>query len=982
MNRYSLLAGSALIACVASISVSACAQDARAFNIPPGSLRDALNLFATQSDQQIFFSADMVAGRRSEGLHGRLAPADALNTLLRGSGLSWSETRPGVIYIQRQARAAAAAADVVSEVEDVIVTGTLLRSAGAQASPVVTLDRDALDRLGFATVAEALTDLPQNYTGSGTPAALLSYADPAGSNSVAATGVNLRGLGPDATLVLVNGRRMASTGSRGEFADVSALPSAAIERVDVLLDGASALYGSDAVAGVVNVIMRRSFDGQETRVRFGAASGGAEDFTVSQLAGRSWSTGSAFASWEYQHVNPLGSGDRPYTADGDLRPFGGSDRRAVYASPGNILAYSAAQGGYVSAYAIRPGSAGYARTTADFAAGQANLQSQLLGVDLLPETERQSVYGRIRQSLGDRLDLSADLRFSRRHYGFDNAATLTIFQVTAANPFFVSPSGAASQLIGYSFYRDLGTSRQDGSSRSLGVTAGGTYDLSRGWSLDGYLAIAEERGESLTTGLVNSVFLNEALGNTADNPATAYTASRDGYFNPYGAGQANTAAVLDFISGGLAGSVNRSRAQSANLLLDGTPFQLPGGDLAVAIGLQARKETFDTRLTSFTGSATPRSIVSPSADRTITALFAEARLPLVGPDNARPGVQRLELSIAGRIEDYSDFGQTSNPKVGLVWSPTADLTVKASWGTSFRAPALPQLYDATQAAPTFVSKADGTSVLSLYRYGGNSDLDPETAETWTAGFDYAPDNGLRVDFSYFDTAFTNRIAQPVNENLSGALTDPALAPFVQVINPATSAADLALIRAYVDDPAYGYGSLFPANSYGAILDARWVNASEVAVRGLDLQLSWPLDLGGETVVLDASGSYLFDYETKLTPTAASNSVLGQVGYPVRLRSRAGATWTRGAISTGLHWNHVAAYEDALGRTIDAWNTADLQLTWSPTAAWLKDVRLLATVQNLFDADPPFYDAPAGLGFDAGQADLLGRVASLQLIKRW
>ncbi|KDP95399.1 hypothetical protein ER13_02150 [Brevundimonas sp. EAKA] len=980
MNRMNLLTGSALVACVLAAGHPACAQAARDFDIPAGSLRDALNSFATQSDQQIFFAGDLVAGRRSDGLRGRYVPTAALEVLLRGSGLTWSETRPGVLVLRRAATASTDAPPAL--LDEVIVTGTLLNASGELASPVVMLDRAELDRRGFATVAEALVDLPQNYAGSGTPAALLSYADPAGSNSVAATGINLRGLGADATLVLVNGRRMAGTGSRGEFADVSALPSAAVERVDVLLDGASALYGSDAVAGVVNVIMRRSVDGQESRIRFGAARGGAEDLTVSHLAGTSWTGGSGFLSWEYQTVNALNSGDRAFTADGDLRPFGGSDRRAVYSSPGNVLAYDPAVGGYVSAWAIRPGASGYAQGPGDFAAGTANLQSQLVAVDLLPEVERHSVYGRVRQSVGDRLDLSADLRFSRRAYGFDNAAPITIFSVNAANPFYVSPNGAASQLIGYSFLNDLGVSRQEGVSRSLGVTAGADYDLGSGWSLDGYLAFAEERGEKETTGLLNSVFLNEALGNTADNPLTGYSAPRDGYFNPYGGGGANGSAVLDFIGSGLIGSVDRSRSQSANLLLQGSPFSLPGGAVDVALGVQLRRETFDSRLTSFTGSAAPREVVSPQSDRRISAVFAEARIPFVGPDNARPGLRRLELSLAGRVEEYDDFGRTSNPKIGLVWSPLEGLNVRASWGTSFRAPGLTQLYDASQAAPTFVERADGTSVLALYRYGGNPDLEPETADTWTAGFDYRSDAGLRLSLNLFDTRFAGRISQPVNEGLERALTDPALAPFVQVINPAANAADLALIRSYIEDPAYAYGSLYPATTYGAILDARWVNASEVHVRGLDLQASRAFAFGAHTLTLDGSASWLLDYETRLTPTATTESVLGRIGYPVRLRSRAGGTWAWRDLTAGLHWSHVAAYEDSAGARIDAWDTADLQVSWSPEAGALAGWRVLATVQNLTDEDPPFYNSSAGLGYDPGQGDLMGRVASLQLIRSW
>ncbi|CAM3013780.1 TonB-dependent receptor [Brevundimonas diminuta] len=981
MTRFNLLTGSALAACVMAVGGLASAQDLREYNIPAGALRDALNAFAAQSDQQIFASGELVAGLRSPGLRGRHTPAAALDALLRGSGLTWSQSRPGVYVVQRAAVTAAVEPDA-TELGEVIVTGSLLGSSGELASPVVMLDRDELDRRGFATVAEALTDLPQNYSGSGTPAALLSYADPAGSNSVASTGVNLRGLGADATLVLVNGRRLAGTGSRGEFVDVSALPSAAVERVDVLLDGASALYGSDAVAGVVNVIMRRSLDGQESRVRIGAAHGGAEDLSVSHLVGTTWDGGGGYLSWEYQRTNPLSASDRPFTADGDLRPFGGSDRRLVYSSPGNILAYDPGVGGYVSAWAIRPIAGGTAQGPADFAAGEANLQGQLEGVDLLPEIERHSVYGQVRQSIGERLELSADLRFSHRDFSFANAAPVTILQVSAANPHFVSPSGAGAHLIGYSFLGDLGTSRQAGTSRSLGLTAGADYNLGAGWSLEGYLAWAEERGEKRTSGLVNAAFLNEALGNTPDNPATAFSAAQDGWFNPFGSGAANSQAVLDFVGSGYSGALDRSRSQSANLLLQGAALTLPGGDLEVAIGAQWRKESFGARLSSFTSSVAPLETRSPSGDRTVTALFAEARVPLVGEANARPGLRRLEVSLAGRIEDYGDFGRTSNPKVGVVWSPVDALNLRASWGTSFRAPSLPQLYDATLAAPTFVARADGTSVLTLYRYGGNADLAPETAETWTVGGDYDGPGGLRVSLNYFDTRFTDRISQPVNEMLSEALTNPALSSFVQVIDPANDAADLALIRSFIDDPAYGYGALFPAESYGAILDARWVNAAEVRVRGLDVSASRPFVFGEHTLTLDGAASWLLDYETRLTASAPDESVLGRVGYPVRLRARAGGSWTWDVWTAGLHWSHVASYSDGAGDRIEAWNTADLQVGWAPVAGPLAGWRVLATVQNLFDADPPFHDSASGLGYDPGQADLLGRVASLQLIRRW
>ncbi|MFC5374265.1 TonB-dependent receptor [Brevundimonas faecalis] len=980
MRRASLLSGSILAAGLIAVSATACAQEAREFNIPAGTLRDGLNLFATQSDQQILFSGEAVDGLKTQGLRGRHAPSAALDRLLGGTGLAWSETRPGVIFLRRSD--GGAVVDRATVVDDVVVTGTLLKASGELASPVVMLDRDELDRRGRGTVADVLAELPQNYAGSGTAGALLSGADRGGSNGVVATGVNLRGLGTDATLVLINGRRMAGTGFRGEFADVSALPSAAVERVDVLLDGASALYGSDAVAGVINIIMRRSFDGQESRVRLSAAEGGMETVIASHLAGRSWSSGSALLSYEYQRQNALSSLDRAYTADGDLRPFGGSDWRTLFSSPGNIVAYDPARASYVSQWAIRPGPSGTAQTPADFAAGQTNLQATSQGVDLMPDIERHSVYGRLRQSMGDRLDLTADLRFNRRTYGFANTPGGTVIEVTSANPWFVSPSGAASHTLAYSFSGDLGASRQSGSSRSLGFTAGAAVDLGRGWSADAYLAWAEERGQSRISGQVNSLFLEEALGNRADNPATAYAAARDGYFNPFGAGAANGAAVLDFIGSGYSGNLDRSRARSVNLLIEGPLFALPGGEVQLALGVQARGEDFQTRSTVFLSTLEPVTKAVPKQDRVIAAIFAETRLPLVGPANARPGVRALELSLAGRVEDYDDFGTTANPKLGIVWSPTEGLNMRASWGTSFRAPALTQIHDAPVAGASLVPRADGSRMLAVYLTGGNPDLEPETAETWTAGFDYRPENGLVLSASYFDTRFEDRIERPTSGNLANILTDPALAPFVRFVDAANSAEDKALVESYIRAPGFGFGSQFPASTFGAVLDGRWVNTAAVRVRGLDLSTRYPMDLGQGVMTVDASASWLLDYEVQMTPTAVVRSVLDRVGYPTSLRLRAGATWTMENLAASLHWSHVSDYADSAGARIGAWNTADLMLTWRPSAGRLEGVNLSAGVQNLFDADPPFYNGATGYGFDAGQANQLGRVVSLQLIRRW
>lgn len=984
MNHHgrNRLGATAIAACIA-FAAPASAQDERLFDIAAGPLEPALAQFATQSDHQLLFATEMVAERRTAGVSGRLKVTEALDRLLSGSGLSWRQTRPGVFTLRRT-QTASTVVEVITPpaaLDDIIVTGSLLKQSGELASPVRILGRDELDRSGRGTVAEVLTELPQNYAGS-TPTALLAGADAAGSNSAVATGVNLRGLGPDSTLVLINGRRMAGTGYRGEFADLSALPSAAVERVDVLLDGASALYGSDAVAGVVNIIMRRNFDGQESRVRASAAEGGAEDLMASHLIGKAWSSGAVLAAYEYQHLQALSSRDRGYTRDGDLRSFGGSDWRSIFAAPGNIVEYDASAGAYVATYGLRPNASGVVQTPSDFGAGDPNLDSVSQGVDLSPSQERHSVYTRATQDVGDRLKLAADLRFSTRDYAFATTPASTVFQVTSANPFFVSPNGQTAHTLAYSFYDDIGASRYTGTSRSLGLNLGGDYDLGRGWSADAYVSLAEERGDSLLASQIHSGRLDEALGNVADNPSTAYLASRDGFFNPFAAGGVNPPEVLAFVTSGYVYSLDRSRASSVNLLVEGPLAQLPGGEVRLALGAQARREAFSTRSSTFVSGDAPRESTSGEQSREVMAVFGEARVPIIGDANARPGVKRLELSLAGRYEEYADFGSTTNPKIGLIYAPIDDLTLRASYGTSFRAPALPQIFSRTSVGATLVPTETGARLLAIYLSGGNTELKPETADTYTVGFDYRPDSGLRLSANYFDTRFSDRIAQPAREGLSSILTNPALAPFVTFVDPANNPADRALIQGYISSPGFSLGSLFPPESYRLVLDARWVNAASVQVRGFDLEAAYPLEWRGHSFRFTASASYLLDYLNQTTPAAPREDLVGVAGYPTDLRARAGVDWSKGDWSAGAYLNHVADYRDLDGRTIESWNTLDARLAWTPHQRWGEGLTAAVTVRNLLNEDPPFYNSSSGFGFDPAQADVLGRVLAFQLIKRW
>lgn len=976
----SLMNGAACASIVAAaLASSACAQEAREFDIAPGALEGALVAYAAQADVQLLYTAELVAGLRTAGVSGRHTPEAALDRLLAGSGLVWSASRPGVIVLRRADPVEDLAGPI--EIGDVVVTGTLLRGPGESPSPVTVISRADLDASGAATAADLLTTLPQSYAGSATPGALLTLNDAQGSNSSLSTGINLRGLGEDSTLVLVNGRRVAGTGSRGEFADLSAIPGAALERIDVLLDGASALYGSDAVGGVVNVILKRSFDGHESRLRVGAAQGGAEDFLISHLAGRSWATGSVLGSFEYQSSGSLNTADRAYTATGDLRPWGGGDYRNIYGSPGNIARFDPAVGAFVSAFAIRPGPDGVARTPADFAAGEANLSNRREGMDLLPAQERQTAYARFRQDLGDRTELSGDLRYSERAYEYASISAGGLYTVTAANPWFVSPNGSASHQIAYDFGRELGPTQRSGRSRSLAATLGVDVELRGDWALNLYGSWAEEKNHGAQENLVNTTFLNEALGSTPDNPATSFSAARDGYLNLFGSGSANTAQVLDFISQGFDRDWARSRVETVNAMIDGTVMSLPAGPLKLAAGVNYRRETLSNRSASFRSGLTPGENLTPLRDREIQAGFLELRAPLFGEANARAGLQRLELSLAARTESYSDFGTTTNPKVGLIWEPAEGFVARASWGTSFRAPALTELYERVQIGAANLASPSG-SQLTLIHLGGNPDLQPEEAESLTAGFEISRPNGLRFGVSYFDILFDDRIGRPASSNLTTALGNPALAPFLTWVDP-SDPADLALIESYLASPYYLQPGQFPATAFRVILDGRWANTGELRTQGLDFNAGYEFELGEHRFDLDAFGTWVREYSRKLTPAAPREQLVDLVGFPADLRLKAAARWSWRNWSSRLGVNYVDDYRDLQGDAIKSWTTVDAQLRWSPSALpALQGVDLALSVHNLFDEDPPFYDNPQGFGFDPANANVLGRVVSLQLTKRW
>lgn len=971
-----------LVACAAPAWAQG-ADAVRRYDAPAGPLARTLDVFIEQSRLQILYPAALVEDRTSPGLQGDYSAEAGLAELLRDTGLAFRRTRQNVYTLFDPGARAALIDDEFTIVDDVIVTGSLIRGVGDGPSPVVSIDRDRMDREGRATVAQLLAALPQNFGGSANEGAVNNGGDRSGTNTTFANGVNLRGLGSDATLVLVNGRRMAGTGAKGDFADVSTIPTAAIRRVDVLLDGASALYGADAVGGVVNIILRDDYEGAESRIRVGNTGDRASgEYQIGQTLGRRWSSGNALVSYEYYDREALSGTHRRLASDSDLRWRGGSDRRQFYSNPGNIVVFDPASGGYLPAWAIPPGQSGAGLQPGDFLPGKVNLENQRAHINVLPRQTRHGAYALWRQAFGDRLEFTADARYGKRNYETVSFPLSTLLTVTSANPWFVSPTGARSHTIAYSFQNEIAPPRITGEIESIGSSLGGSFDLSPDWRIDGYVAWASEESRTGSSGTLQSTYLREALGAIADNPATAYSPSRDGYLNPFGDGAVNTRAVLDFISSGYSRTHNRTGVASANLQVSGTLMEAPGGPLRFAAGISFRNETFERQFTGFTSGLAPTVGAPVETDRQVAAAFGEVRVPVFGATNRRPGLERLELSLAARFEDYGDVGRTTSPKVGVVWDPVGTLRLKANYGRSFRAPALREVNEAASASPSILPRGS-QQILSMILYGGNPDLQPEEADTWTLGVEVRPAAlpGLRIGMNGFRTDFENRIGQPALESILTALDDPSLAPFVRTLNPADSK-DLAAVQAILDLPTTALRDQFPASSYGAIVDARYVNTASVQVRGADLNVDYGFTRGPDALDFGLNLTWLERFDARPTPTSPTVSQLDRPNFPVGLRGRASGSWARGPWSVSPSVNYVDAYRDLMGKRIGSWTTADLAVRYTPDHGPLAGIGLTFTVQNLLDRDPPFYDAPEGVAYDPANANVLGRFVSLQLTRAW
>jgi iron complex outermembrane recepter protein len=893
-----------LVACAAISAVVGVASAQQSdgplsLNISAQPLGQALTQLALAADLKLVYYSDVGAGLRAPAIIGRYTPAAALSKLLADTPLHASFIDAHTVVIRSGgSEPRADGASILSSSEnptrlaslsdtsdvgspgpesdssnsdasddghqkehlaEIVITGTHIHGAEDSSSPITVISREDIEHSGVSSTADLVRLLPQNFSGGVTNVATNSgiFAGEGSLNNFSnGSGVNLRGLGNDSTLVLVNGRRLASAGI-GSFVDISLIPLAAIDRVEILTDGASAIYGSDAVGGVVNIILRKNYEGAESRVRFGSVTEGSHnELQLGQTVGHQWSTGSALATYEYSGSSKMASTDRSFAAG---------------------LAPSDIQPPQVA--------------------------------DLLPKLHKDSFLGSISQSVAADTELFAEGMLSKR----GNEANISLLA-----PGF--PTANISQ-----------------NAEQYGATVGATTK----WGSDWHSDVAATFNKSISK--QNIIDLGSSLNNFASQ-ADEWTFDASG---------------------------------------DGTIFDGPGGKTSLAVGGQYRKERYNS-----SGTQDP---IAAKASRSIAAGFGELLIPFVGARNAIPGVRKLELTLAARFEHYSDFGSTTNGKVGLLWSPLTDITFRGTYGTSFRAPLLSELDDSppnTNNVAVPFPDATGGTTNAIFISTGNPGLGPQKARTWTVGTDFVPAAiaNFRASATYFNIVFRDRIAPPIPLiAFDTALTDPNYSSFVNR-NPSLAQVNQLFANPFFTNPL----GLAPTD-ITAIINDQLTNITERVENGVDLSLSYKVDTPLGRFDFDATGTYIASLKDKPTNTSPFVSLVNTVFYPIDFRMRDGVTWSRNGLSLSGFLNYADRYRNNTvtpTESIASWTTVDLSLRYdtghNARAGLLQGVSISVSALNVFDRNPPFISGSQAnvVNFDPANASPLNRFVSLEIQKAW
>ncbi len=853
----------------------------------------------------------------------------------------------------------APAGDSDTKLEEIVVTGTLFRGNQAPVgSNLISVGRDNLQTAGATTANELLATIPQVSNLFNTvPDRRFNIA----INQIQIVRPNLRNLSNDnassaSTLVLMDGHRIASAGVTQASPDPDLIPTGAIERVEVLLDGGSATYGADAVGGVINFITRRRFDGAQVDVHRGMAdSYGTTD--ANAIVGKDWGSGSAYVAYTFTKSDALFGRDRGFVRNID---FNTGIPSGLTCDQSNITV------------------AGVTYSGATLAPGTNTCDLSKVST-IVPEVKRHGVLASLSQDINDAMAVDVRSFYSRRETLATSPLAASSVTITPANPYYTPLGGnpTANQTASLSFGPALGNESAPAASKisEWGFNAELKADVTNNWQIRTLLNYSETDSSSSQVGL-NPATLNAA--GAALSTATA--------IDPYNIAATNPQLLAALANNEIFAGQTKDALIDARAIIEGRLFELPGGDLRIAGGYEFMHDELKQRVGTNLAIGALNSAPFGSYARHVNSAFTELQIPIFGKGNALPGVQSLTLAASGRYDDYSDFGNTTNPKLALTYVPLEWLTLRGNWSKAFNAPTpLDQLGSQrnTIGAFPFVAFArpgDPVKFFSGYTValqGSRPNLQPQTANSWSAGFDISPPvvHGLRASMNYYDVTFKNILGTPSPK------ANELFASFPDVVQTNVTGLSAAQLRAFGQLAPNGAAIVEPLITAGIpvyeTVDFRTSNFGVVKLKGLDFSLSHELPTGFGGVDASVNGNYQLSRDTQVSSLAPTVDAL-QYNTP-RLLTQA----TIGANIRNLRaqatWNYTAGYDVLRSNTlpqdhVSSFSTLNLYFKYDlDVGGALKNLTFTLNVNNVLDRDPPVYKLANGGGYDSSAGTFtLGR----------
>jgi iron complex outermembrane recepter protein len=837
------------------------------------------------------------------------------------------------------------------QLDKVVVTGSNVKRLDAEtATPVQVFDRAAIERLGVTNAGELLRTLSANSAG--------SYNEASINNQSGAAGVSLRGLGQKSTLVLINGRRMANhaiaQNGQDTFVDLNAIPKSAIQRIEVLKDGASAIYGSDAIAGVVNVILRKDLEHVEVGATTGRATqGGLAEHTLNLAGGFSLGSLRVIGVVDYFHRDMLVMADRPWLNGLDFRHL-----------PGGSF-FPGASGGTWQRAAVFPASqfppGGFQlrRQAIPNCLGDSKPMDALIGAGVYsgtactytvdkyltayPEADRLGGMLSATMDLGAGMELFAEAGLSKNESSWINQPqTLTNQTVvfTPLNGGFAAYSNVIPNIPAHAALFATNTLGGNGTTARFNTTFFDVGARTFALTTDAQRLLAGVRGRAgrwdweAAVGHSRSKVVS-TTGNQVDAQVLRGFINNGGYnFLAPTAEQTNALRVSTTRNA-------ESKLDFADLKASTTLMALEGGDLGLAVGVEARRESMFSSPDALAkqGRLLGTGSSEYSGERKAAAAYAE----LVAP--VKKGV---ELQFAGRFDKYNDFGSAFSPKVGakIVFTPQALL--RASVARGFRAPTLVE--NASSNSLGFSSVVDplrnNASTIIGVLVEGARNLKAERSLSRSIGLVLQPTTSASVSLDYFHITQNDLVSLQGEQFI---VRNPALFPGQVVRDPVT-------------------------NTILVVTD-RYSNLAEVSTEGLDLEATLRLPdsaMGRFTLRASATQMLAYEYQPRADAQAVDHAGLntGPFGAMPKLKARFGVDWRHDAWSASLSFNHTGSYgtpSNTAAPIVKEQTTADLFLGY----AFSQSLKLSLNIKNLMDQNPP-WDVGTGLGYSSGQYDLRGR----------